>query len=96
MTDTKSPSRFILENVDTLKTSPRDKGFTFDADRKWLTIKWGGYDYEIEMSRIKTPTQLLGWVSHLGEKEWLNCEPWKIARLVELVAREKGWNIHGL
>jgi len=96
MTDTKAPSRFVVENVATLKPDVRDKGFTLDADRKWLTIKWGGYDYEIEMSRITTPAQLLGWVSHLGKKEWAGCDPWKIARLVEVVAREKGWNIHGL
>lgn len=91
-----SKSRFIRENFDTLEPAPLKRGFRFEDDDKWLVIEWGGYDYEVEMSRITTPLQLLGWVSHLGNKSWTDCTAERLARLVEVVAKKRGWNIYGL
>lgn len=77
-------------------SATKQRGFRFEDDGKWLVITWGGYEYEVEMSRITTPTQLLGWVYHLGGKEWAGCTPYNIAQLVDAVAKRRGWNIHGL
>lgn len=62
----------------------------------WIVLTWGGYPYEIELSRIKTPKNLLGWVAHFGGKSWAEMTPWKVGRFITTVCEIKGWSIHGL
>ena len=39
----------------------------------WITIH-GPYPYEIEASRAETPEQIISWVLHLTEKDWVTAE----------------------
>lgn len=52
---------------------------------KWITIKTDCkyYNYDIELSRIKTSTQILFWANHLSGKYWMDCE--KINYFIELM-----------
>lgn len=51
-----------------------------------------GFTYDIEWDRLKTPLELLGWVSHLSQKNWLCLI--QLGRFVDLVASRNKWNIH--
>tara|TARA_R110000751_G_scaffold307812_1_gene431854 strand:- start:35076 stop:35648 length:573 start_codon:yes stop_codon:yes gene_type:complete len=77
----------------TLKPSdPRhDKMCEVDEAGEWLTIYWGGYPYEIELSRIQSPEDVLWWVLHLGEKDWPYATASRVAHMVRSIARAKGW-----
>ncbi len=59
----------------------------------WLVIRWGGYDYGIEMGRIGSPAALLGWLEHVLRKAW-HFDAEHVARLIASVAHRKGWDIH--
>ena len=48
--------------------------------------------YEVELNRIKTRAQLLGWVHHMAEKAWVSGET--IAQFIEVVCKYYGWNIY--
>jgi hypothetical protein len=94
---TRGSSRFVRENFDTIAAKPLPpRLFDFDEDGKWVNIHWGGYSYEIEMSRIKTPKQLLGWVYHLGQKSWTDTTPERMSAFIQAICRRRGWEIHGL
>lgn len=49
--------------------------------------------YEVELRDIESPLALMEWVFHLSRKDWVT--PEIIAQFVELVARSKGWRLHG-
>ena len=38
----------------------------------YCVLRYGGYDYNIELSRLKTERDLLSWVLHLTEKNWMD------------------------
>lgn len=69
--------------------------FYFDRvdGKEWVTVKWGGYDYDIELDRIPDPLALLQWLAHLGEKEWKGMTPDEISAFIQEVARRKGWEL---
>ena len=91
------PNRFVRENFDTIAAQPLPpRLFDFDADGNWVNIHWGGYCYEIEMSCIKTPEQLLGWVHHLGQKSWKDTTPERMSAFIQAICKRRGWNIYGL
>lgn len=50
------------------------------------------YPYEIDLDRITTPSDLLSWLLHLCEKNWMNTE--RLSEFAERVADFKGWRIH--
>lgn len=68
----------------------------FSHSGKHWTITWGGYDYDIEDSRISTPLELLGWVEHLASKAWRKMTPYRIAEFVRAVSEANGWDIYGI
>ena len=74
------------------------KGFHFETvnGRLWVTLTWGGYEYDIEMDRIPTPQALLGWLAHLGEKGWAGMTAEQVSNFVRVVSRRKGWKIEPL
>ena len=39
----------------------------------YLTLNYS-YEYDIELSRIVTPQDIIGWVLHLSEKNWMTKE----------------------
>ena len=65
-----------------------DSIFRHDSDRNTMTLH-AAYPYEIELDRIQTPADLLGWTRHLCEKAWMDNV--LLAELVDRVAEIKGW-----
>jgi hypothetical protein len=52
------------------------------------------HSYEVDLDRIETPLQLLGWVEHLAAKTWMTTKV--LRRFVVIVAKIKNWQIYGL
>jgi hypothetical protein len=50
-----------------------------------------GYDYEVDLDRIKTERDLLAWVLHLVGKPWMGAE--RVKMFAKVVAGIKGLNI---
>ena len=59
----------------------------------WVTVRWGGYDYDIQMSRIPDMPALLQWVAHMSEKGWEDMTPQEISAFIQEVCRRKGWDL---
>lgn len=57
----------------------------------YCTIRYGGYDYDIALDRIKNQQELLGWVYHLSEKTWMNGE--RICDFIDAIITHKRWAI---
>lgn len=57
-----------------------------------VVLKHGGYDYVIDLANIKTPLDLIDWVIHLSEKNWMCAET--IGDFAKEVCRAKGWVIN--
>jgi hypothetical protein len=62
-----------------------------EVDRNFVTIKFGGHDYDIELSRIKNQAELLGWVHHLCGKTWMNGH--RIILFIDAINKAKGWKV---
>lgn len=69
-----------------------DKAFIHDKQARTLTIMVA-YPYEIDLDRIKTERDLLAWVMHLAEKNWIDTI--LIREFAERVAKIKRFKIHG-
>ena len=70
-----------------------DAAFEHDADCACLTIKIA-YPYHIELARIKSKADLLGWVSHLCHKPWMNTE--YLGEFIKRVCKIKRWKLGNL
>jgi hypothetical protein len=64
----------------------------YHPENQTLELRFG-YPYEVDLDEINTAEQLLGWVIHLTEKDWLNTTDLRM--FAERVAELKGINIHG-
>lgn len=51
------------------------------------------YGYWIELSRITTQNQLIGWIHHLVGKAWMTTE--LIEEFIEKVCTIRKWGIYG-
>jgi hypothetical protein len=76
------------------KDMRHDAGFEFSDDNQWLTLYWGGYGYDYEMSRLSRPEDLLWLLHHIGKKDWEGMRPERMWRLIERVARVKDWPMY--
>ena len=65
-----------------------DSIFRHDSERNTMTLH-AAYPYEIELDRIQTPADLLGWTRHLCEKAWMDNV--LLGEFVDRVAKIKGW-----
>ena len=64
--------------------------FRHDSEGNILNLHVdAGRPYPIELDRIQTPADLLGWTRHLCEKAWMDNV--LLAELVDRVAKIKGW-----
>ncbi len=70
-----------------------DAAFEHDAGCACLTIKIA-YPYHIELARIKSKSDLLGWVLHLCHKTWMTTE--YLGEFIERVYKIKKWKHEGL
>ena len=75
--------------------SPRDtrheKMFAVSGCGKWLSIYWGGYEYQYETSRLRTPEDLLWLVLHLSQKDWPDMTGTRVGLLIGAVSHLKEW-----
>jgi hypothetical protein len=93
--------RELLMQVDARESLPathqqHPRGFAFDGGRRTLDIYWPGYLYWIDLDRISTPEQTLGWIRHLSKRNWQGMTAERIGNLIEALARRKDWQIHGM
>lgn len=58
----------------------------------YITLLWCRPKYDIALDRLETPTQLLGWVHHLADKNWMDLQ--RMQYFVEQISRMRGWDIH--
>lgn len=59
------------------------------------TVYIGPYfQYPIDLDRIKTPLNLLGWVEHISSKTWVSKR--LIHNFVVTVCKVKKWKIYGI
>jgi len=65
----------------------------FRVSDDWIDIYWGGYEYSYDMRSLQGPEDLLGLIAHVGKKTWEHTTGFRIAALVEAIARRKGWEI---
>ena len=61
-----------------------------DTERGTCTLHFR-YPYEIDLDRIQTQDNLLGWVRHLAGKPWMNRE--RLGLFIDAVAKHKGFRI---
>lgn len=66
----------------------------YKVNKQWLTLRWGGYDYDIEMRRIPTPLALLEWLHQVLGKSW-EFDTWEVAEMIREVCAIKGWDLFG-
>ena len=76
---------------------PKRKKFSYSRidGKDWVTVKWGGGDYDIELSRIPTPLALLQWLAHMGEKEWPDMTSVEVRKFILSVCQKKKWDLWG-
>jgi hypothetical protein len=61
----------------------------------YLTLHWSAGAYDINLSDISRPEDLMWTIYHIGRKSWSDMTPSRIAALIEIVARKKGWPMYG-
>ena len=87
--------RNIFTKVDFSELEPTEKAmeekFVYEAQLNTLTLHIA-YPYEVDLCRIKSAQDLLGWVHHLTIKTWMTRE--YIHRFIERVCAIKGWSIY--
>jgi hypothetical protein len=75
------------------KLEEDDEIVKFDEEGNAM-IDWAGDGHGadfIEAGQLATPERLLGWVAHHCTRKWV--DPWKLSRLVQIVADRHGWDI---
>lgn len=50
------------------------------------------YPYVIDLERLQTPIQLLGWVNHLMEKNWMT--KLRLYHFMSIVAKHQGFDLY--
>ena len=63
----KTPLQLIEEPIS------RKRLAWIEADQLLLMVQ-DNYEYPIDLDRIDTPQKVLGWLMHLGEKDWFTTE----------------------
>lgn len=66
-------------------------GVLIATDKSVVTVRWGGYDYDIRMDRIKSPIHIIHWLNQLLDKDWEGTTPEGVQSFINTVCRAKGW-----
>lgn len=81
----------ILTLQDIVNWKDPDEGkIVIDEQNETITLNFS-YPYEIDLDRIKTRADLLHWVAHLCEKNWMNT--WRIRKFMEHVSDYRCWHV---
>lgn len=67
------------------------KGVYIEGNYLVLNIR---YPYDIQLSRIDTPTKAHEWVIHLMEKNWITREI--LFEMVDLLEKHFGYSLHNM
>jgi hypothetical protein len=70
-----------------------DKTFTYVKSNNTLNIRVVDYPYEVDLDQINSERDLLAWVLHLAEKNWMTTTV--LREFAVRVAGIKGFNIYG-
>ena len=70
--------------------SNKENAFTYNEELNCIIILIA-YPYEIDLDRIATKSDLLGWTVHLSEKTWMTTK--YLSTFVKKVCLIKGWDI---
>jgi hypothetical protein len=66
---------------------------TFDVERGRIIVKQpNGDDYEVELSRCRSPEEILGWMDQIGNKTW--CTKDILMRFMNTAVGENRIKIH--
>jgi hypothetical protein len=72
---------------------PRDdahiRGFVIEQGH--VCIWWSGEEYAIPLKDIDTPTRLLEWLEHIGEKNWKGMTGYRVALLIGKLGLQFKW-----
>ena len=55
-----------------------------------ISTKPKGYEYEVDLDRIKAPIDLVSWTRHLNEKIWF--DRLMLNHFIVMVCEIKGWD----
>lgn len=69
---------------------PDRKKIFIDVENATCTLNFD-YPYEIDLARIKTAADLLGWVRQLAGKPWMTAERLKL--FVDAISKHKGFKV---
>lgn len=53
-----------------------------------------GFEYDIGINRIKNEADLIAWIVHITEKDWVHSE--MVREFVLTVCGQKGWKCYGV
>ena len=68
-----------------------DRQFTFNPESNVLIVD-AVHPYEIDLARINDKADLLEWLHHMSEKNWIKAE--HLRRIIEHVCFIKGWSVY--
>lgn len=95
MTEEASPFQFRAWKVIDLAAMPsrtdEDVCGISDEDDGYLTLRWGGGPYDLDIRFIERPEDLLWAINHLTRKAWKEMTPNRIGALIDIVAVKRGW-----
>ncbi len=82
---------WTVKDLSTLpsRTDPEVSGI--EEDGNYLVLRWGGGAYDLDLSEIKSPDDLLWSILHLSAKSWPGMTTSRIGALILVVSRIKGW-----
>jgi hypothetical protein len=88
----------VLDYIQGNEIPPGQQTPVVRLERGWVIVAtdWHeirGDSYDIRLTRIATPLQLLGWVHHLSSKTWFDSDV--AGDLIDVVCRHWGWKFHG-
>lgn len=49
-----------------------------------------GHDYEIDLDRLQTPRDLVGWIYQIIPKTW--ADEWLVKEFIDVVCAHRGWS----
>ncbi len=75
------------------RTDPGVCGIERDGD--YLVLRWGGGAYDVDLSEISKPEDLLWLILHISAKAWPGMTPSRIGSLIQIVAEAKEWKAFG-
>jgi len=65
-----------------------------DGEELLLLHPGTSWPYEIDLDRVNTPLQLIGWLDHMLAKTWF--DGLAARKLISMICDRRGWEYHGI